>query len=113
LESNTLLRILRLIGVTSKSSSSAKYSILASRDISLGGAINTPSSDKELVEKYKEEGEPVVRGTKSSKRGKTALIGGDFIADTIFINSNKKDPIRRTLIRHDPLKLAEALYRLI
>ncbi len=74
---------------------------------------NTTHPNKELVEKYKEEGEPVARSTKSSKRGKTTLIGVDLIADTIFINSNKKDPIRRTLIRHDPLKLAEALYRLI
>ena len=58
-------------------------------------------------------GEPVVKVNKSTKVGKTTLIGADLIADGIFINPNKKDPLKRTLIRHDSLKLAEALYRLI
>jgi hypothetical protein len=66
-----------------------------------------------LVAKYQEEGEPVVKSSKANKLGKTTLIGADLIADGIFINPNKKDSLRRTLIRHDPLKLAEALYRLI
>jgi uncharacterized cofD-like protein len=74
---------------------------------------NTTQPDPKLVEKYKEEGEPVVKANKSNKVGKTTLIGDDLIADGIFVNPNKKDPLRRTLIRHDPLKLAEALYRLI
>jgi uncharacterized cofD-like protein len=74
---------------------------------------NTTEPDPKLVEKYKEEGEPVVKANKSNKVGNTTLIGADLIADGIFINPNKKDPLRRTLIRHDPLKLAEALYRLI
>lgn len=74
---------------------------------------NTTQPDPKLVEKYKEEGEPVVKANKSNKIGKTTLIGADLIADGIFINPNKKDPLRRTLIRHDPLKLAEALYRLV
>lgn len=74
---------------------------------------NTTQPNPKLVEKYKEEGEPVVKANKSNKVGKTTLIGADLIADGIFINRNKKDPLKRTLIRHDPLKLAEALYRLI
>jgi len=74
---------------------------------------NTTKPDPKLVEKYKEEGEPVVKVSKSTKVGKTTLIGADLIADGIFINPNKKDPLKRTLIRHDSLKLAEALYRLI
>ncbi len=74
---------------------------------------NTSKPDSKLVEKYKEEGEPVIKVSKSNKLGKTTLIGADLIADGIFVNPNKKDPLRRTLIRHDPLKLAEALYRLI
>jgi uncharacterized cofD-like protein len=74
---------------------------------------NTTQPDPKLVEKYKEEGEPVVKANKSNKIGKTTLIGADLIADGIFINPNKKDPLKRTLIRHDPLKLAEALYRLV
>jgi len=74
---------------------------------------NTTKPDPKLVEKYKEEGEPVVKVNKSTKVGKTTLIGADLIADGIFINPNKKDPLKRTLIRHDSLKLAEALYRLI
>jgi uncharacterized cofD-like protein len=74
---------------------------------------NTSQPAPKLIEKYKEEGEPVLKGTKLDKIGKTNLIGADLIADGIFINPNKKDPLKRTLIRHDPLKLAEALYRLI
>lgn len=74
---------------------------------------NTAQPDPKLVEKYKEEGKPVLKATKSNQIGKTNLIGADLIADGIFINPNKKDPLRRTLIRHDPLKLAEALYRII
>lgn len=74
---------------------------------------NTTQPDPKLVEKYKEEGEPVIKANKANKLGKTTLIGADLIADGIFINPNKKDPIKRTLIRHDSLKLAEALYRLI
>ncbi|MEY3470792.1 MAG: hypothetical protein RLZZ223_142, partial [Candidatus Parcubacteria bacterium] len=74
---------------------------------------NTTQPDPKLVEKYKEEGEPVQKATELDKIGKTTLIGADLIADGIFINPNKKDLMRRTLIRHDPLKLAEALYRII
>jgi uncharacterized cofD-like protein len=74
---------------------------------------NTTQPNPKLVEKYKEEGEPVIKANKSNKVGKTTLIGADLIADGIFINPNKKDPLKRTLIRHDPLKLAEALYRLV
>lgn len=74
---------------------------------------NTTKPDPKLVKKYKEEGQPVLKATKSNKIGKTTLIGADLIADGIFVNPNKKDPMRRTLIRHDSLKLAEALYRII
>lgn len=74
---------------------------------------NTTQPDPKLVEKYKEEGEPVQKATKLNKIGNTTLIGADLIANSIFINPNKKDPIKRTLIRHDALKLAESLYRLI
>lgn len=74
---------------------------------------NITEPNKDLIERYKEEGLPVQRETNTSHIGKTALIGEDLIADTLFINHHKKDPIRRTFIRHDSLKLAEALYRLI
>ena len=74
---------------------------------------NTTQPDPKLVEKYREEGETVMKASGSDKIGHTALIGADLIADGIFVNPNKKDPVKRTLIRHDSLKLAESLYRLI
>jgi uncharacterized cofD-like protein len=68
---------------------------------------------KDLIQKYKEEGIPVQRSSNTPVIGKTTLVGYDLIASNIFINPNRKDPLRRTLIRHDSLKLAEALYRIV
>lgn len=74
---------------------------------------NTRQPEAELVQKYAHEGTPTVREGNSLTLGETRLIGVDLLADEIFVNPNKKDPLVRTLIRHDSMKIARALYQLI
>ncbi len=74
---------------------------------------NTRQPEAELVQKYAHEGAPVLREGNSLSLGKTRLIGTDLLAEEIFVNTNKKDPLVRTLIRHDSMKIARALYQLI
>ena len=68
---------------------------------------NTKKPRVALLRKYADEGEPVVCG-EECKKGDFELIGADLLADTLA-KTAKKDLLRRTLIRHDPLKLAEVL----
>lgn len=69
---------------------------------------NTKKPDKALVRKYADEGEPVICGPECLK-GNFELIGANLLADTLA-KTTKKD-IRRTLIRHDPDKLAKVLIK--
>lgn len=75
---------------------------------------NTKKPDKTLVRKYADEGEPVVCGPLCQK-GKFALIGEHLIANGLAKTAKtaKTDSIRRTLIRHDPDKLAKVLMKLL
>ena len=70
---------------------------------------NTKKPDKALVRKYADEGEPVLCGPDCLK-GDFELIGADLLANTLA-KTTKKDMLRRTLIRHDPDKLAKTLVR--
>jgi uncharacterized cofD-like protein len=70
---------------------------------------NTKKPDKALVRKYADEGEPVVCGSECMK-GKFTLIGTSLLADGLA-KTTKTDTVRRTLIRHDPDKLAKALIK--
>jgi uncharacterized cofD-like protein len=72
---------------------------------------NTKKPDKMLVRKYADEGEPVVCGPLCEK-GKFALIGANLLANGLA-KTAKTDSIRRTLIRHDPDKLAKVLMKLL
>lgn len=72
---------------------------------------NTKKPDKGLVRKYADEGEPVICGSECMK-GKFALIGTSLLADGLA-KTAKTDSIRRTLIRHDPDKLAKVLMKLL
>ena len=72
---------------------------------------NTKKPQVALLRKYADEGEPVVRGRECAK-GNFQLIGADLLADTLA-KTAKKDLLRRTLIRHDPMKLAEVLMRIL
>ena len=72
---------------------------------------NTKKPQVALLRKYADEGEPVVCGRECAK-GNFQLIGADLLADTLA-KTVKKDLLRRTLIRHDPMKLAEVLMRIL
>ncbi|MEK7118331.1 MAG: gluconeogenesis factor YvcK family protein [Patescibacteria group bacterium] len=68
---------------------------------------NTKRAPSGLLHKYADEGEPVLCGPLCLKRN-FELIGEDLLAGGIA-KTAKKDMLRRTLIRHDPDKLAKAL----
>lgn len=70
---------------------------------------NTKKPDKALVRKYADEGEPVICGP-SCMKGKFALIGTNLLANGLA-KTAKTDSVRRTLIRHDPDKLAKVLIK--
>ena len=72
---------------------------------------NTKQPNPALVRKYADEGEPVVCGAECRK-GRFALIGANLLADTLA-KTAKKDLLRRTLIRHDPEKLARVIVSLL
>lgn len=68
---------------------------------------NTKKPATSLVRKYADEGEPVVCGP-ACLEGPFALIGTNLLADGLA-KTAATDILRRTLIRHDPDKLAKAL----
>ena len=81
---------------------------------------NTKPPAPELVKKYREEGSPVVLGSRGSDRGvgksKAKLVGADILADKLHEPRKEyknADLIRRTLIRHDPDKLAKEILKLV
>lgn len=67
---------------------------------------NTKQPAQALIRKYAEEGEPVARGVFA--KGGQKVVGLDLISDSIA-KTPKKDLLCRTLIRHDPDKLAQAI----
>jgi uncharacterized cofD-like protein len=68
---------------------------------------NTKKPKQSLVRKYADEGEPVESGPDIQNNGYT-IMGTDLLADGIA-KTTKKDLLRRTLIRHDPAKLAKVI----
>jgi uncharacterized cofD-like protein len=68
---------------------------------------NTKLPARELLRKYADEGEPV-RLTERCRAGKYDLIGTNLLAGELA-KTAKKDLIQRTLIRHDPARLARVL----
>lgn len=70
---------------------------------------NTKKAPSGLLRKYADEGEPVLCGPECAKGG-WKLIGTDLLALGIA-KTAKKDFLRRTLIRHDPDKLAKILMK--
>lgn len=67
---------------------------------------NTKMPAAKLVRKYADEGEPVL--FRFAKKDRRSYIGADLLADGIA-KTAKKDMLRRTLIRHDPDKLARTI----
>lgn len=72
---------------------------------------NTKKPSPTLLRKYADEGELVVCGKKCFEAG-FELVGANLIADELA-KTPKKDLLRRTLIRHDPDKLAKVLVGLL
>ncbi len=72
---------------------------------------NTKNPSPALVRRYADEGEPVLC-TDVCKASGYQLVGKDLIADGVA-KTPKKDLLRRTLIRHDPDKLAKVLMQVV
>ena len=68
---------------------------------------NTKKPAPSLIRKYADEGEPVICG-EECLRGDFELLGVNLLADELAATP-KTDLIRRTLIRHDPEKLAKVI----
>lgn len=71
---------------------------------------NTKHPPESLLRRYADEGEPVERG--ASKVNGRPIIGKDLLARDLY-KPVKGDTLQRTLIRHDPAKLAKALHSLL
>jgi uncharacterized cofD-like protein len=72
---------------------------------------NTKLPQKRLLRRYADEGEPVLHVAGPVRRG-LAVIGEDLIAQALY-KQKAGDAIARTLIRHDPRKLARAILSVI
>ena len=72
---------------------------------------NNKKAPNQLVRKYADEGEPVVCSAECLK-GDFELIGTNLLSDGLA-NVPKVDLLRRTLIRHDPEKLAKTILQLL
>jgi uncharacterized cofD-like protein len=68
---------------------------------------NTTPIPPALVRRYVDEGEPVP--CVSARGGRVRYVGADLLSNTI-VKPKRGDPLRRTLIRHDPDKLARAIF---
>lgn len=72
---------------------------------------NTTRPAQELLDKYQEEG-VFVKSHQKNTLSHLTLIGEDLLSQEITQNS-AHDPLKRTLIRHDPNKIAQVLYSLV
>lgn len=72
---------------------------------------NTKNPSQSLLRKYADEGAPVVLSTEC-RNGNFELVGASLLANGLA-HTAKKDMLRRTLIRHDPEKLAKTLMQVL
>lgn len=72
--------------------------------------FNTGAIPSRLIKRYEKEGTPVL--CHGEKREGVMFVGADIVSETVS-KQKKGDPIRRTLIRHDPDKLARALMEVL
>lgn len=73
---------------------------------------NTDQPSDALLKRYAADGELAVAvDAKAAERAAYDVIGAGLLASTIWRNTNASDPIanRRTLIRHDPIAVADAI----
>jgi uncharacterized cofD-like protein len=75
--------------------------------------FNTAKPDENLMQKYANDGEYAVDiENEPLKAAHYIAKGADIISDTIPAKRKKADPIARTLIRHDPTKVAKQLMKI-
>lgn len=72
---------------------------------------NTGTLSTNLLERYKKQADPVQCVIDKERKG-TCFIGADLISKSVP-KTLRGDLLKRTLIRHDPDKLARALYELL
>jgi uncharacterized cofD-like protein len=89
----------------------ALEAVIGRRGVFDAVVYNTKKPAQALLRKYADEGEPVVCGTECL-RGDFELVGANLLAGDLA-KTAKKDMLRRTLIRHDPDKLAKVLMQLV
>ena len=68
---------------------------------------NTKKPAQKLLRKYADEGAAVLCGV-DCRKGNFELVGANLLADGLA-KVAKKDMLQRTLIRHDPAKLAKVI----
>jgi uncharacterized cofD-like protein len=73
--------------------------------------FNTTVPPARVLQRYQEEGEPVGHDDARMARAHYTPIGGDLLSRSIA-EVTKGDPLRRTLIRHDPDRIARSLMQL-
>jgi len=69
--------------------------------------VNNQSPSEELIERYAEEGELILNDLRDDQRVITALLLGEVKEGV------KGDLMKRSLIRHDPKKLAQELMKIV
>jgi len=89
---------------------SALESVIGKKGVFETVIYNTKKPAASLVRKYADEGEPVSFDPKTVQTD-AQYVGADLLADGIA-KTAKTDLLRRTLIRHDPDKLARVIMSL-
>lgn len=75
--------------------------------------FNDKLPDSDLLEKYAADGEyPVAIEPERFKEVKARPVGANLLAEKIFTADHRDKAIRRTLIRHDAIKVGQELMRL-
>lgn len=69
--------------------------------------VNNQDPPKHLIERYSEEGEPIINDLLDDERVISAPLLGELKEEI------KGDPMKRSLIRHDPKKLAQELMKIV
>lgn len=72
--------------------------------------INNGRLPEDAFKRYKEDGEAIFKDNLSDDNGRT-IVRGDLVANSI-IQKVKGDTLTRSLVRHEPKKLGDALYKI-
>ena len=84
---------------------------IAGRELFDHVLYNTTMPPAKVLERYREEGEPVRWDEERLAKEHYTATGGDFLSRRLA-KVDEKDLLRRTLIRHDPDRIARKLLQL-